>query len=393
MGLCVYCGKPAGWFRTSHSACRESCAAGTAAIIAIVVDKSRATDAAVAGIEAAAGAHLLRDRDLLRAVEDGWAAAVRFGLQEGVIDEAEEERLDALLHRLGTSRTQVDRSRLWEKVETARREQAEKAERTRRREAQQSIRVLFRDAMTAATPGPDGTEPDPQALTRIDADIAAAAAEGDIAETEVRSMVIDAMGEEVERMLDDAFLSVEEEQALSALARHFKLEESDLSEGGVWLRVVRAATLRELMEGRIPQRMKAADHPFRLQKTETLIWIFRDVGYSTIRTRTSFRGGHVGASVRVARGLYLRTGGFRGHPVQEERAVHEDTGLLGITTRHLYFAGRRRRFRIRHDRIVTIEPYSNGFGVVRDGVRAQPETFENGDGWFAYNLLRNIETP
>lgn len=49
--------------------------------------------------------------------------------------------------------------------------------------------------------------------------------------------------------------------------------------------------------------------------------------------------------------------------------------------------------RVRHDRIVTLEPYSDGVGIMRDGVRAKPETFQLGDGWFACNLLRNIEVP
>ena len=28
---------------------------------------------------------------------------------------------------------------------------------------------------------------------------------------------------------------------------------------------------------------------------------------------------------------------------------------------------------------------------MRDTARAKPETFRLGDGWFAYNLLRNLE--
>ena len=60
---------------------------------------------------------------------------------------------------------------------------------------------------------------------------------------------------------------------------------------------------------------------------------------------------------------------------------------------HIYFAGGAKRFRVRHDRVVTLEPYSDGGGILRDGVRAKPETFELGDGWSACNLLRNIEVP
>ena len=40
--------------------------------------------------------------------------------------------------------------------------------------------------------------------------------------------------------------------------------------------------------------------------------------------------------------------------------------MLGLTTKHIYFADSRKRFRIRYNRMVAFDPYDDGFGIVRD---------------------------
>ena len=55
-----------------------------------------------------------------------------------------------------------------------------------------------------------------------------------------------------------------------------------------------------------------------------------------------------------------------------------------------YFAGRQKQFRVRYDKIVAFEPFSDGFGIMRDAPTAKPQTFWTGDGWFAYNLAVNL---
>lgn len=52
-----------------------------------------------------------------------------------------------------------------------------------------------------------------------------------------------------------------------------------------------------------------------------------------------------------------------------------------------------KNFRVHHDHIVAVEPYSGGVGITRDGVRAKLETFLLVDGWFTYSFLQNIEVP
>ena len=66
--------------------------------------------------------------------------------------------------------------------------------------------------------------------------------------------------------------------------------------------------------------------------------------------------------------------------------------MLGLTTKHIYFAGSRKRFRVRYDKIVAFDPFSDGFGIMRDAQTAKPQTFQTGDGWFPYNLVSRAVT-
>ena len=70
--------------------------------------------------------------------------------------------------------------------------------------------------------------------------------------------------------------------------------------------------------------------------------------------------------------------------------MHQDTGLLGFTTKHIYLAGPKKRFRVRYGRTVDFEPYDDGFGIMKDKQTAKPQVFRTGDGWFSYNLAVNL---
>ena len=73
-----------------------------------------------------------------------------------------------------------------------------------------------------------------------------------------------------------------------------------------------------------------------------------------------------------------------------EKTVHAGTGMLGLTTKHLYFAGARKKFRVRYDKIVASGPHEDGFGIMRDAQTAKPQALRTGDGWSAYNLAANL---
>jgi hypothetical protein len=210
-------------------------------------------------------------------------------------------------------------------------------------------------------------------------------------DAQARQVLIRGWELEVDRALEDGVLSEEEEKRLVLFQNRFSLNQAELGRAGAFSRVSKAAVLRDLLEGEIPDRMKVSGSlPFNFQKSETLIWLFNNVGYLESRTRTHYEGGSHGVSLRIMRGVYYRTSSFKGYPVQTTQMVSVDTGLLGITTKHIYFAGPRKSFRIALNKIVSYTPYSDGVGVQRDAITAEPQVFVTGDGWFTYNLLMNL---
>jgi hypothetical protein len=207
----------------------------------------------------------------------------------------------------------------------------------------------------------------------------------------LRDLLAEAWCTAVSQALEDHVLSEDEEHALVAFKDYFSLPTDILDKGGAYTRVAKAAILRDVLDGKIPQRVRIEGTlPFNLQKGEVLVWLFRTVRYYEPRTRTTYVGGYSGVSVRVAKGVYYRIGRFKGKPVVTTELVLLDTGALGITDRHVYFAGEAKAFRIRYDKIVSFTPYSDGIAIQRDALSAKPQVFVTGDGWFTYNLVTNL---
>jgi hypothetical protein len=191
--------------------------------------------------------------------------------------------------------------------------------------------------------------------------------------------------------LEDDVLSEQEEKSLEAFTEAMSLTQQQLDAAGAFTRVIKAAVIREVLEGKIPQRMNVSGSlPFNFQKGETLVWVFQDVTYSEARTTVRYQGSYQGVSVRVAKGLYYRTGGFSGNPVPTTQILPVDSGILGITNKHLYFSGSKKSFRVVYNKIVAFDAYSDGVGIQRDASSAKPQIFMTGDGWFTYNLVSNL---
>jgi hypothetical protein len=234
---------------------------------------------------------------------------------------------------------------------------------------------------------------DEQRVVTLVASAASVAESGRVSEAERSAALKQGFVAAVERALDDHLLTEDEERQINSLVATLGLSEADLAEHGLRDRLVKALVIRDLSEGHIPNRFRMEEGmPFNLQRSETLIWAFPAVAYYELRTRRSFQGSSQGVSLRVMKGVYYRVGEFKGHPVETSAVELADTGLLGVTTKQLYFAGPVKSFRIPYAKIVSFKPYSDGIGVQKDGVTAKPQTFVTGDGWFTYNLLRNLSS-
>ena len=195
----------------------------------------------------------------------------------------------------------------------------------------------------------------------------------------------------VQGALEDGVISEDEEDALSRYLDYFGIEQAQADRSGALTTLVKAGAIRDLTEGVIPQRQSIQSRiPFNLMKSEKLVWVFQNVAYLEDVTRREMHGSSRGLTIRVARGIYYRPSTFKSRVVEWDETVRLDTGLMGLTTKHIYFAGDTKRFRVRYDRIVAFEPYSDGIGIMREAQTAKPQTFITNDGWFTYNMATNL---
>lgn len=207
---------------------------------------------------------------------------------------------------------------------------------------------------------------------------------------ELSSLYVSGFEQAVDAVFEDSNLSEEEEEHLQIFREEMGLPQDEVDRAGAFTRLVKGAVIRDVLEGELHERIKlSGDIPFNFQKNERLIWLFQEVNYLELRTTTKYQGSYQGVSLRVAKGVYYRTGGFRGNPVPVTQTVPVDIGLLGITNKHIYFSGPIKSFRIAYPKIVTFTPYSDGIAIQRDAQSAKPQIFLTGDGWFTYNLVIN----
>ena len=211
-------------------------------------------------------------------------------------------------------------------------------------------------------------------------------------QNELPQLLANSFEKAVEHFLQDGLLTVDEEEKLAAFKNRYSLDQNMLDRNGSWQKVVKAAILRDIMEGKIPERRIAVNGnlPFILQKAEILIWLFQNVQYYEQQTKTIYQGASHGVSFKVAKGVYYRTGSFKGKPVKVNETKFLGTGVFAMTNCNIYFASAEKIVKIPYAKLIMVSPYEDGVGIQKDGTSAKPQMFKGLDGWFTYNLISNL---
>jgi hypothetical protein len=137
-------------------------------------------------------------------------------------------------------------------------------------------------------------------------------------ESWVRDALLGGWEKAVDAALADKLLTDAEQSPLDAFMHRFELTPVEMNRHGVMEKLGKAEVLRDLTEkGKAPEVGPVDGLPFNLLKTESLVWLFRDVVYYEFKTSTHYEGRSAGVSIRVMKGLYYRTGAFQGHPVRQ----------------------------------------------------------------------------
>jgi hypothetical protein len=215
--------------------------------------------------------------------------------------------------------------------------------------------------------------------------------EHNVSEAYIQDALITGWEKALEQILEEGLLAKNTEESLMQYARDLKLSQHELDRNGSYTRAGQATVLRDITEGVTPQRIRVnGSLPFNMQKGETLVWLFHNVTFYEEKTFRTYVGKSSGFSVRIAKGLYYRTGSFKGWPIETNHMVTRGNGALGVTTKHIYFAGDQKSLRIPYKKIIQFIPYSDGLAIHTDGKSDKAIAFKIGEGWFVYNLVQNL---
>lgn len=193
----------------------------------------------------------------------------------------------------------------------------------------------------------------------------------------------------LEVFLDDHMLSDAEYALLEVAIRDLEIEPELQRSSGLAKRIAMALTLTKLNKGEVPIDIISIpdDLPFLIQKSESIVWIFDGVSVSERTTQVQYQGSSSGVSIRIMRGVYYRTGAFKGHPVEVEKMKPLGRGALAFTTKHVLFVSNKTSLKIPISKLTAIQAYENGLQIQRDGVRSKPILLSGLDVWFASNVL------
>lgn len=214
-----------------------------------------------------------------------------------------------------------------------------------------------------------------------------------ISDDSLRQLYCEALDIAIEQYLNDGIIDQPEERCVARFMQFTGLPQQELNANRSLEKVVQSKVLQELLNGQVPapRITISGPFPFLLNKNEHLLWLFRDVTLMMQKVRREYVGRSRGVSVRVCRGVYYRTGGFKGHPVETSYMDTVGIGSVCLTDKNLYFHSPQKSLKIPFTKILSLDPYSNGLGVQKDGANDKPLFFQNLNSWFCYNVISNLK--
>lgn len=138
--------------------------------------------------------------------------------------------------------------------------------------------------------------------------------------------------------------------------------------GIVW--VARSSRGASKREADIPRAVDVPSPPsFPLEQGEVMLGSV-PATLESLHTDHEYVGGYSGISLRVARGVYLRGGGTRGHSVPHTSYQPDDSGIAYVTTRRLVFVGRISSSEVTRGHLRGVTQYVDGVIVNRANGKA-----------------------
>ena len=154
-------------------------------------------------------------------------------------------------------------------------------------------------------------------------------------------------------------------------------------------KIQQSALLSKLQQGQMPSQANVTV-PILLASGEYVIWQYTDVTMYQEKITKEWVGRSSGWSYRVCKGVYYRTGGSKGHPIEHSSMENVGVGTLVLTNKHIIFYSSQHASKIPYKKLIGVTPYADGIELQKDGVSAKRQAFQGFDSWFVMNLLSII---
>jgi hypothetical protein len=151
--------------------------------------------------------------------------------------------------------------------------------------------------------------------------------------------------------------------------------------------------LDELNNGTIPTGYSLKG--YLCKKGEKLIYSFNGVTHYCSAVHSEWTGRSAGASVRIAKGFWIRTGANRGHSIQRTSMDRQGGGCLVFTNQALTFISQEKSCRILLSHILSFEAGSGGgandyeFSIETDHARNNSHRF-SGINPINVNFIKSV---
>lgn len=361
---CRFCGEPAGFMKTQHPECLEACQRGKEYIRRCIDQIYDSRDCMnIDEVIAHTASHRHIPNKVLKALlTECWLGKAEEALADGVITEDEISILGQMVSALG-----LESDRIWK---------SKPGKRILEYGGQAILDTVYQAMQQGNT---KNIKEQVQRVSRLYG----------FSDSRSRKFVIKAWRFCIDKSLEDGVISKEEEKSLDDLIAAFEITQDD--DETYMTKIVKSLVLRDVLNGEVNKRVEIMnDLPVILQRGEISLWLFSSVEYYEDRKRRQYSGGSSGISFRVAKGVYVRTGAFKGIAVDTTETVYVGTGMLLVTNKNLFWISPNKVVKIQVKKMIAITPTDDGVIVQKDGVTAKPQYFKTRDAWFTYNLISNL---
>lgn len=190
--------------------------------------------------------------------------------------------------------------------------------------------------------------------------------------------------------LSDGFITSQEQSLLDNYISSMGIQTNNLPaqyQNSDITKIAQSRILSDLKKGIVPPN--PLQLPILLSKGESLIWVYDNVTLYQEKIQREYVGGSRGYSVRICKGVYYRTGQFRGHPVEHSYMDNVGVGSLYLTNKNMIFSSATKAVKISYSKLIGLTPYSDGVEVLKEGA-SKRMVLQGFDSWFVMNLLSTI---